>query len=504
MTRAGVIRVLIVVLAVALIEAACRLGFVNPHLLIPPSAMAAELWKLMQTGSFWHDVGVSTRSILISFVAAMVAGCLAAIVLHSLPRAREALEPLISSYYALPFFVLYPLLVVLMGMNQGPIILIGFLYAVMAVMVGTLSGLDRIPMVLRRTGRAHRLSRLQQAVYISLPAAAPYVFTGAKLAFGYSITGVLGSEFILSTSGFGYAISYAYNNFNDRKMYALLLFLLIVVSVLMLLIHFAERLIRHRSGPATATAGRNAATLASKLLAGLAVAAVLVIAWQLAHDDVGKEALASPLTTLSQLFRLFGTAMFWDHIGETGLALGLAVLISCVAGALIGILLGLSRLASEVSEPMLVTLYSLPKVTLYPLVLLFVGIGLAAKMVFGALYGMIPMILIAMNAIRSMNPTLRMTARAMRLTPWQTITTVVVPAIVPELVTGIRISFSITLLGVMIGEMFASSRGLGYLIMNSINVNDTATMMAVTALVAVFAVAVNSGLIALDRAAHRA
>jgi NitT/TauT family transport system permease protein len=173
------------------------------------------------------------------------------------------------------------------------------------------------------------------------------------------------------------------------------------------------------------------------------------------------------------------------------------------AGALLGSLVGMSALATAAVSPVLVTLYALPKVALYPLVLLFFGIGLQAKIVFGAMYGLIPMMLIVINAIQSMNQALPKTARVMRLTRLQTLTTVIVPAMVPELVTGIRISFSITFLGVMIGEMFASTRGLGYLLMNSININDSATIMSVTLLVAIFAVAVNSSLLAIDKAVHR-
>jgi NitT/TauT family transport system permease protein len=101
-----------------------------------------------------------------------------------------------------------------------------------------------------------------------------------------------------------------------------------------------------------------------------------------------------------------------------------------------------------------------------------------------------------------MNPTLLRTARVMRLTAWQTFLFVKVPATIPEIVSGLRISFSITLLGVMIGEMFASRRGLGFMIMNSIGVNDTSTMMAVTVLVGLFAIVVNSALIALDDRVH--
>jgi NitT/TauT family transport system permease protein len=504
MNTAALVRIAIILGLVLALELVCRMGWVRPGLIVAPSVMAQELWALMQTPKFWGDVGTSTRSIVVAFVLSMVVGCTVAIVLNHLPRLRESLEPLIASYYALPFFVLYPLLVVLMGMNQAPIIAIGFLYAVMAVIIGTLSGLDRIPVVLRQTAKVHRLSSARQAFFISLPAAAPYVFTGAKLAFGYSITGVLGSEFILADSGFGYEVSFAYNNFSDRKMYALLLFLLVVVSLVTILIHRAERSVQHRSGPAKAAIERKPVSSASKILAALAVTLTLLAVWQLVHLRVGDEALASPLATGERLASLLVTARFWGHIEETLLALGLAILISCIAGTLIGVLLGLSRIASEATSPMLVTLYSLPKVALYPIVLLLVGIGLASKVTFGAMYGAIPMILIGMNAIRSMNPTYRLTARVMRLTHEQTLRTIVIPAVVPEIVTGIRVSFSLTLLGVMIGEMFASNRGLGFLIMNGINVNDTATMMAVTVLVALVAVAINAGLLEFERRISRA
>jgi ABC-type nitrate/sulfonate/bicarbonate transport system permease component len=151
-----------------------------------------------------------------------------------------------------------------------------------------------------------------------------------------------------------------------------------------------------------------------------------------------------------------------------------------------------------------VTLYSLPKITLYPVVLLFFGVSFAAKVVFGAMYGVIPMMLIVINAIKSMNPALPKTARVMRLSKPQTLGTVVLPAMLPEVVTGIRISFSITFLGVTIGEMFGSTRGLGFVLMRSINVNDTSTLMGVTLLVAIFAVTINAGLVALDKSMRHA
>lgn len=504
MRRATAIRIAGIALTLVAIEMAFHLRLVSGSHLFPPSKITVALLDLMRTPDFWDAVGFSARGVALAFALAVSSGCIIGAILHKLPRFRTTIEPLIASYYALPFFVLYPLLVVLMGLNQGPIVLIGYLYAVMAMLVGTLGGLDRIPLVLRRTGRMMRLSNTEQAIYISLPAAAPYLFTGAKLALGYSITGVLGSEFIMADQGYGYQIAFAYNNFEDLKMYALLLFLLVVVSILTVLLHWAERSVRHRSGAAVAATGKKAATRMDYMITALGILAVLLAAWQFMNVRAGSEAIASPTETVVQFAKLMGTTRFWEHIAETLKALGLAILVSCALGILIGVALGQSSLATEVCSPVLVTLYALPKVALYPLILLIVGIGFSAKVLFGAMYGTIPMILIAMNAVRSMNPSFLRTAAALRLTASQRLRTIVIPAVVPEIVSGARVSFSITLLGVMIGEMFAANRGLGFVVMNSIAVNDTATMMSIMFLVSIFAVTVNSILLAGERTFNRA
>jgi NitT/TauT family transport system permease protein len=502
-TRAGLVRIAITAGIVLALEAGCRWGLINRRSMVPPSQMAVALAGLMQTPDFWEQLGSTLRNIVVALGCAIVVGFGAGTLLHRFPRARRAVEPLISSYYALPFFVLYPLFIVLFGMNAIPITFMGFLYAVMAMVTGTLAGLDRIPPVLSKVGRTFRMGPVEEALKVKLPAAAPFVFTGVKLALGYAITGVIGSEFILSSNGLGYSIAFAYNNFEDKTMYGLLLFVIIAVSALTILLHRLERSVQYRSGAGHAGQAGGKAPLPERIAAGLFIAVIIVAVWQGLYWKVGQEAIASPAMAMARLKVMLGQPEFWENTAETARALGLSILISCVAGALAGIALGSSRAASDVAEPMLVTLYALPKVTLYPVVLMFFGIGLTAKVAFGALYGMIPMIILTMNAIRNMNPILLRTARAMRLDTWQTLTTVKVPATVPEIVTGLRISFSITLLGVMIGEMFASRRGLGFMIMNSIGVNDTATLMAVTVLIGLFALTVNSALIALDERVHR-
>ena len=501
------IRVTILVSAVLLIEALCQTGVISPLQLTAPSRMVTTLFGLMGEADFWYQASKTVRNIFIAIIAATLLGFLIGLLLYRLPRLRRATEPIIASYYALPFFVLYPLAIVLVGMNDASIILMGFAYALIAMITNTLSGLDRLPPVLAKTGKTFRMGPLQTALLIQLPAAAPYLFIGLKLVLGYGMAGVIGSEFLLSTSGLGFSIAFAYDGFESEKMYALLLFVILLVILLLTGVHYFEKRSLFTAGSVWAVSTAKRISIEGGPFTRFAeFSAVLIVffaTWQGLHYLVGSEALTSPLETLDRAKVMFPTERFWGHTKETLNALGVALVIAIFGGAVIGMILGFNRRAGEVFAPMFVGLQSTPKVTLYPVMLLFFGLGFAAKVAFGAIHGIIPMTLITYNATRSINPALIRTAKAMRLSLPQTFVYIFAPATIPELVTAIRLSFSITFLGVMIGEMFASVRGLGYLIMGGIELNDVSMMLSITVLIGVFAVGINGTLLALDNRLHR-
>lgn len=501
------IRFALVASAVLLIEVLCQTGVISPLQLTAPSRMVTTLIGLLGEQDFWTHAMKTMRNICIAIVAATTMGFLIGLLLYRLPRLRRATEPVIASYYALPFFVLYPLAIVIVGMNDISIVLMGFAYALVAMITNTLSGLDRIPSVLARTGRSFRMGRLQTAVLIQLPATAPYLFTGVKLVLGYGMAGIIGSEFILSTSGIGYSIAFAYEGFESEKMYGLLLFVVLLVTILLTGVHIFEKRSQFIAGASwtlsTAAKVSSADSPMARLIDGVVVTACFFLIWQVLHELVGSEALTSPAETLDRAKTLFVTERFWAHAQETLRALGIALVIAIFGGAAIGMILGFNKRAGEIFAPMFVALQSMPKVTLYPVMLLFFGLGFVAKVAFGAIHGIIPMTLITYNATRSINPTLIRTAKGMRLSLLQTFLTIFVPATIPELVTAIRLSFSITFLGVMIGEMFASVRGLGHLIMGGIELNDVSMMISITVLIGVFAIAINGALLGLDNRLHR-
>jgi NitT/TauT family transport system permease protein len=251
MRRTGWLRLLVVVAFFGLIEALCRNGSIGRTTMIPPSEMADAMIELLAAPKMRADIAETLGKVLVALLASILVGFLAGIAIHAVPRLRRALDPLFATYYAVPFFVFYPVLIALMGLNQGPIIVIAFLFAVVAMVINTLNGIDRIPRVLTKLARVHRLGWWGTALRLKLPAAAPHLFTGLKLAVAYSFIGVIASEFIMATSGLGYEISYAYNNFENRKMYGLMLFVLAFVTTVNMLLHaWEQRLLRRRRGVA--------------------------------------------------------------------------------------------------------------------------------------------------------------------------------------------------------------------------------------------------------------
>jgi NitT/TauT family transport system permease protein len=235
---------------------------------------------------------------------------------------------------------------------------------------------------------------------------------------------------------------------------------------------------------------------------GLIILLVVLAVWQGLNLFGGDNLMTSPVATFRHAAEMVGQARFWPHLNETVTAYFAALAIAVIGGVGFGVLLGAHKLTGDVVEPIFVALYSIPKLTLYPLILLSFGLGIQAKIAFGALHGIIPIVIFSMNAVRQVNRTYLRTARAMSLSPAQTAFHIILPATVPEIFSGLRIGVSLTLLGTMLGELFASQRGLGFLLMTAIDIHDVKTIMAIALLITVFAIIVNSLMLAVDRRLH--
>jgi NitT/TauT family transport system permease protein len=237
MTRVGLIRLVVIAVMIGALELACRLGLISHNTIIPPSEMASTLWALLASGAINGDIERTLGMIALVIALSVVFGFAVGLAIHALPRVRDALDPFFATYYAVPIFIFYPVLIAIFGLSIMPIVLIGVATAIVAMIIATLNGLDRVPRVLTKVARVHRLSRIGTAVTLQLPAAAPYLFTGVKLSVSYAFIAVIAAEFILSPAGLGRDIADAYADFNNRRMYALILFLLIIATLVNSALH---------------------------------------------------------------------------------------------------------------------------------------------------------------------------------------------------------------------------------------------------------------------------
>ena len=237
------------------------------------------------------------------------------------------------------------------------------------------------------------------------------------------------------------------------------------------------------------------------ILFGLLI--ILIQFWRSFYHYAGEDALRSPLQTVTAAYALLSTDMFWTHCAETAHAFAEALTIAVLAGVALGLTLGYHRLLGEIFIPILVGFAAVPYVVLYPLVLLAFGLGLPAKVAFGTMFGIPPIALSTISAVNNIRPILIKAGRVLGLRAGEMIWIVLVPAVMPEIMTGLRLGFSLCLIGTVLGEMFAARRGLGYLLMTAIGLHDVSLIMALTLLLTLFSVCASAVLLTIDRRLRR-
>lgn len=239
-------RCLAIVLPVASLEILCRSHVIPPLTLPAPSLIALGLWGVLTHGTFNAAIIKTLTNVGLAIALAVTVGTIAGAALHRASTLRTLLEPLFSTYYAIPIYAFYPLFIVVFGLGDAPQVTIGFMLAVVSMIVSTLAGLDSVPPVLGKTARILQLGPIATVRSVTLPYAAPYLFTGIKLAIAYAFIGVIGAEFIMSNTGLGYEIRFAYDNLDNNVMYPLILLILLIAVIVNMSLDHWERVLRSR------------------------------------------------------------------------------------------------------------------------------------------------------------------------------------------------------------------------------------------------------------------
>lgn len=202
----------------------------------------------------------------------------------------------------------------------------------------------------------------------------------------------------------------------------------------------------------------------SKTLYGCAAIAVF---WYILHAAVNPRAIPGPdgtvLTFLHQLFE--GDLLI--HIVASLLRIAAALSISILIGIPLGLWMGLSRKADTIVSPVAYILYPLPKIAFLPIFMIIFGLGDGSKTALIVSVVMFPILLAARDAIKEIPLQLFYSVRSLGLDRYQIFTNLVIPAILPKVITAIRISIGISISVLFFSENYATVHGIGYYIMNA-------------------------------------
>jgi NitT/TauT family transport system permease protein len=142
----------------------------------------------------------------------------------------------------------------------------------------------------------------------------------------------------------------------------------------------------------------------------------------------------------------------------------ISMVLACGGGILVGGIIGSVAWLRILLLPLISTLYAVPLVIIYPLFVVWLGLGPPSKIAVASLIGFFPAALSTAAGIQTIDPQLLLAARSMGATTWQRLTRVVVPAAIPTVLSGLRLGGALTIVGVVVSEMLVASQGIGYLI----------------------------------------
>lgn len=225
----------------------------------------------------------------------------------------------------------------------------------------------------------------------------------------------------------------------------------------------------------------------------LAFLTILFGAWHFATvtGSVSKLFLPQPSAVWAAFSRLVVTGQFWSAVKVTLLTTGQAYMFAIIAGVLVGYLVSRSRFITDVFEPIIAGLFTIPITLFFPMFILFFGIGTGSKIAYGATYAFFPIALTTIAAFNSVEPHFINAARSMGASRWSTFRHVLVPRTLPVLINGLRIAFVICFASVLGGETLSSIAGVGRNIALAAELLDTARMYAWIAFVVLTAVTLN-------------
>jgi len=236
-------------------------------------------------------------------------------------------------------------------------------------------------------------------------------------------------------------------------------------------------------------------------LAAVVAFALILVAWELAsyYRLASPLLMPSPSAVFTAFRDLVASGDLFRHMGASLYRIGLGWTIGTAAGVIVGLLMGISSLARSVGVPMVSAIFPIPKISLLPLLILWLGIGELSKVATIALGVFFPTVISTYAGVDGVPRNLIRMAQSFGLQMSAIIRTIVLPGALPGMLAGARISSSIALLLVVSAEMIGANEGIGTFVLNAGNLMQTDQLLVGVAMLAVLGLTISTVLTRLER-----
>ncbi|MBB4285011.1 ABC transporter permease [Roseospira goensis] len=222
-------------------EGAARAGLVSPLVLPAPSAAAAALWSLVESGRLWLHLSASLQRLVIGWTLGTAAGIGLGLCIGLFSLARAGLGPVVAALFPIPKIALLPLFIIWFGIGEGSKVATLFFGALFPTIIATAGGVDSVDRTLIRMGQSFGLPWRDVVLKIVLPGALPAILSGARISASIAIILLVAAEMIGAEYGVGAYILLAGNMMATDQLIAGVALLSVMGLTVAFLIGRAER-----------------------------------------------------------------------------------------------------------------------------------------------------------------------------------------------------------------------------------------------------------------------
>jgi ABC-type nitrate/sulfonate/bicarbonate transport system permease component len=457
---------------------------------------------------------VSLKTFSLGFAICVLFGIPIGLAMGRIKFVRIALGPYVATLNSMPMLALFPLLILLFGINAEIRVAATVLFGIWSVIVNTFTGAMRVDVTLEDVGRTYVASGWKRLTTIIIPGSLDYIFAGVRIGFGHAMIGAVVIELEASIVGLGHLLQ-TYSQSLELAPYFISVLVLGLFSVLFSVL--LKRLQRWMTTPWTrrrrsahwrvrrgasagierisasrplrsirstrhslfqvtrpvrlacgslyrvvARGGRFMTRPITSWLLRIAVFVAFIALWQNQYNHSNQGSLAAPQSVARAFWNLtFETHSIFHPLFTSLELFGVGFVASLVLGIPIGLAMGRSRRFELMLDPYVSFLYALPIVVFVPIMVIWLGFAFNFGVVFVIISAVFVVIINTMQGVHSVDPELIAAGRSYCASERKILRTIVIPSTLPFMVAGARLAFSVSWIGVIVSEVVSSETGLG-------------------------------------------